>query len=87
MIFCDDDFETKLKSVISELNMTNEIEIINLDKDFRKFTEEKYVENDFEVVNISDNDVSVLVSTSGTFGLIKAVPLTYRSFFVSINTI
>ncbi|XP_044733970.1 4-coumarate--CoA ligase 2-like [Chrysoperla carnea] len=86
IIFCDDDFETKVKSVINELNMTNQIEIINLDKEFRTFTEEKYGEHDFEVVDISDNDIAILAGTSGTNGLIKAVPLTYRTYFMSINT-
>lgn len=66
--------------------MTNQIEIINLDKDFCSFIEEKYGENEFEVVDVSDNDVAILAGTSGTNGLIKAVPITYRTYFISINT-
>lgn len=86
MIFVDSRFEQRVISALQALDMTSEIIVMETTfKDhFSSESSEKYDE-DIEVVDVDvENQIAVLVCTSGTTGFVKGVPLTHRSFFVSI---
>ncbi|RRD40168.1 AMP-dependent synthetase [Leptotrichia sp. OH3620_COT-345] len=80
LIICSDETEKNVLEAVSKYNLKDRIKIINVDKNAIKNEKLEIIKNsDFELKNPDNEDVAVMLYTSGTTGQPKGVMLTYKN--------